>query len=89
MNFKKTLVLILLLLGGVVLGTMLTSVCASVPWLSFLTAGQTVGVGVPNPITIDIGIATVSFGFSVSVNIIKILSILGCLWLYKIFSKGL
>ena len=89
MNFKKTLVFILLLLGGVVLGALLTTVCAAVPWLSFLTVGQTIGVGSLNPITIDIGIAAVSFGFSIDVNIIKILSILLCLWLYKIFSKGL
>ena len=47
------------------------------------------GIGVPDPLILDIGVATLSFGFSVSINFIKMICIILCLWMYKIFSKGL
>lgn len=87
MKWKKTLIFILFLLTGIVLGTLLTPLCSSVSFLNWLTIGEQIGIGVPNPIVLDIGVMTLSFGFAVNINIVKMLCILLCLWLYKIFSK--
>lgn len=87
MKWKKALIFILFLLTGIVLGTLLTSLCSSVSFLNWLTIGEQIGIGVPNPIVLDIGVMTLSFGFAVNINIVKMLCILLCLWLYKIFSK--
>ena len=89
MKWKKTLIFVLFLLAGIVLGTLLTSLCASVSFLSWLTAGVQIGVGVPEPILLDIAVFQLSFVFAIDINIIKIVCILACIWLYKIFSKGI
>lgn len=62
MKWKKTLIFILFLLTGIVLGTLLTSLCSSVSFLNWLTIGEQIGIGVPNPIVLDIGVMTLSFG---------------------------
>lgn len=88
-KWKKTLVFILFLLTGIILGTLLSELCGRVSFLSWLCIGQTVGVGYPNPITIDLAVIQLSFGFGVSINIIKMICIIFCLWMYKYFAKGL
>ena len=89
MKWKKTLVFILFLLTGIILGALLTELCGKVSFLSWLCIGQEVGVGYPTPITIDLSVVKLSFGFGFNINIIKMICIIFCLWLYKIFSKGL
>lgn len=80
---------ILFFLTGVILGGLLTSLCSNVSFLNWLTFGEEIGVGYPTPITVDLSVIKLSFGFSVDINIIKMLSILLCLWLYKRFARGL
>ena len=89
MKWKKTLVFILFLLTGIILGALLSGLCSRVGFLSWLCIGQTVGVGYPTPIAIDLSVVKLSFGFAVEINIIKMICIIFCLWLYKLFSKGL
>ena len=89
MKWKKTLVFILFLLTGVILGTLLTELVSKVSFLSWLGIGREIGVGYPTPISIDLAVVKLSFGFSVDINIVKMLCIILCLWLYKYFSKGL
>lgn len=89
MKWKKTLVFILFLLTGIILGTLLSELVARVSFLSWLCIGREIGVGHPVPISIDLAVVKLSFGFAVDVNIIKMLCIIFCLWLYKYFSKGL
>ena len=67
MKWKKTLIFILFLLTGIVLGTLLTSLCSSVSFLNWLTIGEQIGIGVPNPIVLDIGVMTLSFHSAVTV----------------------
>lgn len=89
MKWNKALVFILFLLTGITLGVLLTEVFSNVSFLSWLSYGQEIGVGFPNPIVIDISVLKLSFGFSININIIKMLCIIFCLWLYKKFAKGL
>lgn len=89
MKWNKALVFILFLLTGITLGVLLTEVFSNVSFLNWLSYGQEIGVGFPNPIVIDISVLKLSFGFSININIIKMLCIIFCLWLYKKFAKGL
>lgn len=89
MKWKKTFVFALFFLTGITLGTLLTEVVANISFLSWLTAGQEVGLGIPHPLTLDLSVIKLSFGFGININIIKMLCIIFCLWLYTKFSKGL
>lgn len=89
MRWKKTLLFLLFLLAGIALGTLLSELVAKVDFLSWLNAGEEIGVGYPHPITVDLSVVTFSFGFSININIIKILSIILFLWLYKYFARGI
>ena len=79
----------MLLRTGIIRGTLVAELCVRVSFLSGLGIGQTVGGGYPNPITIDLAVIQLSFGFGVSINIIKMICIIFCLWMYKYFAKGL
>lgn len=89
MKWKNTLVFLLFFLTGIILGALLTSLCDKVAFLNWLTLGQSIGIGYPTPITVDLSVIKLSFGFGIDINIIKMLSIILCLWLYKKFAKGL
>ncbi len=89
MKWKKTFVFALFFLTGITLGTLLSEVVSNVPFLSWLNIGQEIGLGIPNPLTLDLSVIKLSFGFAVNINIIKMICIIFCLWLYKNFSKGL
>ena len=64
MKWKKTLIFILFLLTGIVLGTLLTSLCSSVSFLNWLTIGEQIGIGVPNPIVPSFPQGSVSENYS-------------------------
>ncbi|MEF9864544.1 MAG: DUF4321 domain-containing protein [Christensenellaceae bacterium] len=79
----------LFFLTGITLGTLLSQVVGNFDFLQWLNAGQEIGLGVDHPLTIDLSVIKLSFGFSVNINIIKMICIIFCLWLYTKFSKGL
>ena len=89
MKWKKTFVFILFLLTGITLGALLSSIFGNIPFLSWLNFGQQIGIGVPNPLTLDLSVIKLSFGFSIDINVIKMICIIFCIWLYKNFSKGI
>lgn len=89
MNMKKSFVFLLFLLTGIALGALLSSLVGNIPFLKWLNLGETVGIGYPNPITLDLSVIKFSFGFQLDINIIKMISLIACLWMYKNFSKGL
>ncbi len=89
MKWKKSFVFLLFFLTGITLGALLSQVTKNVSYLSWLNYGQQIGVGVPTPVTLDLSVIKLSFGFAIDINIIKMVCIIFCLWLYKKFSKGL
>lgn len=89
MKWKKFFVFLLFFLTGITLGSILSGVTKNISFLSWLNLGEQVGFGFPNPVTLDLSVIKLSIGFAVDINIIKMLSIILFLWLYKKFSKGL
>lgn len=89
MKLKKTLLFILFLLLGILLGAVIATVCKNITFLSWLSYSASIGVGSPAPISVDLSIMTLAFGFSFKISVAQILCIIGSLALYKRFSKGL
>ncbi len=89
MKWKKTFMFLLFLLTGITLGAFLSHLVESVAFLKWLNLGQTIGIGYPNPISLDLSVIKFNFGFQIDIDIIKMASIIFCLWLYKKFAKGL
>lgn len=89
MGFKKGLVFTLFLFMGILLGSVLTEVAQNVSFLSFLTWGKAIGVGVPNPVTIDLSVVSFSFGFSVQMNLAILICIIASLLFYQKVGKNI
>lgn len=89
MGFKKGLIFTLFLFMGIFLGSILTEIAQNVPFLSFLTWGKTVGIGVPNPISIDLAVINLSFGFSIQMNLAILLCVIVSLLFYAKVGKNI
>lgn len=89
MKLKKTLVFILFLLMGILVGSVIAMVCKNISFLSWLSMSASIGVGTPEPVSVDLAIMTLAFGFSFKISVAQIFCIIGSLALYKTFSKGL
>lgn len=81
-ELKKTLLFLLFLLSGIILGTIITNLVQDVSFLNWLCWGDSIGVGYPNPVSIDLAILKLNFGFVLEVNIAKLLCIIGSILLY-------
>lgn len=88
MNWKRTLLLILFFLAGVITGTVIGELASHVSWLEWLAWGKAIGVGDPNPVVLDLAVIKLAFGFSVKINFSQIICVIVSLLLYKKFSKG-
>ena len=80
---KKNLILLFLLLAGVMFGSLLASATRSIGWLDWLSFGQSVGIGVNQPMILDLAVLRLAFGFELSINIAQILCVLLAIIAYK------
>lgn len=87
MGLKKGIVFSLFLFMGIFLGSILTEIAQNVSFLSFLTWGKTIGIGVPNPVVIDLAVVTLSFGFSLQMNLAILICVIGSLIFYSKVGK--
>ncbi len=83
MRLKKNLILLFLLLAGVVFGSLLAAATRNIPWLAWLSYGQTVGISVNNPMILDLAVIRLAFGFELGVNIAQIICVLLAILAYK------
>ena len=74
LRMKKNLILLFLLLAAATRG---------IPWLSWLSYGQTVGISVDNPMILDLAVIQLAFGFELGVNIAQIICVLIAIFAYK------
>lgn len=71
---KNYWALVLLILAGIVLGSFLAIMTAGIPWLSWLSFGQTFGF--QNPIILDLGVIVLTFGLTIKITIASIIGII-------------
>ena len=89
MKLKKTLIFLLFLLAGILLGAVIAAACQGVSFLSWLSYTASLGFGMPNGVTLDLVIMTLAFGFSFEISVAQIICIIASLAIYTGFSKGL
>ena len=89
MKMKKGLIFALFLLGGVLLGSLLTEIAENVSFLRFLTWGKSIGIGVPDPVRIDLSVITFSFGFSLQMNLALLICLVAALIFYAKVGKNI
>lgn len=82
---KQSLVLLLLMLAGVVLGGFLGYLAKDVSWLAWLNYGQTFGLTGTNgtALVLDLGVLTLQFGLQIKITIASILGIVAAFFIYR------
>ncbi len=73
MKHKLSFLQILVLLIGVVLGSLIAKMAAGVPGMGWLSIGQSFGLTTAR---LDLGILTLTIGFSMSITIATILGLI-------------
>ncbi len=76
---KRTLLLFLYLLGGILIGTLLGEVAGKVPFLRWLCIGETIGL---DSFAVDLAVLQFSISFHISLNIALLLCITAAIILY-------
>ena len=71
---KNYWALTLLILAGIVLGSFLATLTAGIPFLSWLSYGQTFGF--QTPIVLDMGVMVLTFGLTIKITIASIIGII-------------
>lgn len=78
---KNAWSLFLLLLAGVVLGSLIAQLTSGVSALSWLSFGQTFGLD--TPLTLDLGVLVLTFGLKIKFTIAGILGIILAAIIYR------
>lgn len=77
----KTVIKIITIFAGIILGGYLGELALSVPALSFLAAGKELGL--TSPLVLDLNIIKLTFAFTVKLNIAGILGFIASLFIVK------
>lgn len=80
---KGTLVLIIFILCGLVIGGLIGQLAEGVSWLNWLSYGQTFGI--PTPVSLDLGVVKLTFGIMFNINISSIVGIILSIFIYRKF----
>ena len=80
---KSTLVLIIFILCGLVIGGLIGQLTQGVSFLSWLSYGQTFGIAAP--VTLDLGVVKLTFGIMFNINISSIIGIIIAVFIYRKF----
>jgi len=76
---KRTLLLFLYLLGGILLGTLLGELAGKVSFLRWLCIGETIGL---DSFAVNLAVLKFSLSFQISLNIAMLLCIAAAIFLY-------
>ena len=82
---KDSLVLLLLMLAGVVLGGLLGHLTKDISWLAWLNYGQSFGITGENgsALILDLGVLIIQFGLQIKITIASILGIVAAFFIYR------
>ena len=80
---KGTLVLIIFILCGIVIGGLIGQLTKDISWLSWLSYGKEFGL--VDPITLDLGVVRFTIGLMFDINISSIIGIAIAIFIYRKF----
>lgn len=78
---KSSLIIILFICAGLVIGGLLGEVASQVSWINWLAYGQTFGI--QNPFILDLNVLSLTFAFSLHINIASIIGLAIAIFLYR------
>ncbi len=81
MKIRGNLTLMILILAGIVVGSLLGNVLGKVSSLSWLSYG--LNLGTPSPWQLNLGVMTLTFGISVNFTIASIIGVILGIIAYK------
>ena len=77
----KNLIKILIVFSGIIIGGYLGTLASSIPALSFLAYGKSLGL--TSPLTLDLSIIKITFGFMMDLNIASIIGLIIAIFITK------
>ena len=80
---KGTLVLIIFILCGIVIGGLIGQLASSVSWLNWLSYGM--DFGLVDPIVLDLGVVQLTLGLLFKINVSSIIGIAIAIFIYRKF----
>ena len=80
---KGSLVLIIFILCGLVIGGLIGELTAGVSWLTWLGYGQQFGIS--DPVILDLGVVKLTLGLIFKINISIIVGIIIAIFIYRKF----
>ncbi len=80
-NEKRTWILIVFILCGIVIGSLLGELAANVDWLRWLSFGKSFGIS--EPMTLNLGVIKMTFGLLININMASIIGMLIALMAYR------
>lgn len=78
---KNIWVFLVFLLSGLVVGGLLGKLASGVPWLWWLSYGQSFGL--ENPLILDLEVLKLTFGLVVNINFASIIGMLLAVFIYR------
>ena len=79
---KKTVILLLFLMGGLIVGALLTYLGQSVSFLWWLTLGDSIGFGYPQAVTLDLSVIRLNLGFYLELNVAQMIGLIAAVAAY-------
>ncbi len=80
---KGTLVLIIFILCGLVIGGLIGELTSNISWLNWLSYGQQFGFS--DPIVLDLGVVKLTLALVFTINVSSIIGIVIAIFLYRKF----
>ena len=80
---KGTLVLIIFILCGIVIGGLIGQLTSGISWLSWLSYGM--DFGLVDPIILDLGVVQLTLGLLFKINVSSIIGIAIAIFIYRKF----
>lgn len=80
---KGTIVLIIFVLCGLVIGGLIGQLTSGISWLNWLSYGQEFGLS--SPITLDLGVVQLTLGLMFKINVSSIVGIIIAVFIYRRF----
>lgn len=88
-GLKKTIAFLFFLLAGITIGSLVAYVCRDVPYLSWLSFSQTVGLSTSEPALLDLIVFQIAFGFTLTVNVAQIIFIIIAILIFSRTCKNI
>ena len=86
---KKTLIFLLFLMAGLIMGAVLTKVAQQVSFLSWLCRGESVGFGYPEAVTLNLSVIRLNLGMYVELNVARLICLAAALGAYLRWGRKL